>query len=397
MRLAAGTGLLLMLAACGGQGTTGPSSSTPAPRRQRTARPGDLGPGQQHRERPLRERHHLRSRDLELPDDRRRPGGHRLGRPAPALLGRHPHASAGERLRGPPDRQLRDVRGQVLHLGTGRDGGRAARRREGGRGADPAGGRAGLCGRALRLQQRRHGRAHHGCAERPRPARPRRLPAGLWAGLQPWRRLSAAAGVLQLLRPACTDDGRAPGQPAPEPGVAVPPGQQRPARLAAGRFPDRCAHRDRLARLRHRHAGQQRPRVRPGLHDRRLGNVTTTFNGADYSGSYLDTGSNGLYFLDDSTIGLPACPGEDSGYSCPRSTLGFTATNRGSNGASGTVSFSIANAEQLFSTGNNALGNLGGPDTGEFDWGLPFFFGRTTFIGIEGQRSSAATGPYWAY
>jgi hypothetical protein len=127
------------------------------------------------------------------------------------------------------------------------------------------------------------------------------------------------------------------------------------------------------------------------------GNFTTSFNGAEYSSSYLDTGSNGLYFLDDSTIGLPACPGEDSGWSCPPSTVNFTATNRGSNGTSGSVSFSIANAERLFATGNNALANLGGPDTGDFDWGLPFFFGRTTFIGIEGQRSSAGAGPYWAY
>jgi hypothetical protein len=127
------------------------------------------------------------------------------------------------------------------------------------------------------------------------------------------------------------------------------------------------------------------------------GNFTTTFDGVDYSGSYLDTGSNGLYFLDDSTIGLPACPGEDSGWSCPPSTVDYTATNRGANGTSRSISFSIANAERLFSTGNNALANLGGPDSGEFDWGLPFFFGRTTFIGIEGQRSSAGAGPYWAY
>jgi hypothetical protein len=127
------------------------------------------------------------------------------------------------------------------------------------------------------------------------------------------------------------------------------------------------------------------------------GNITTTFNGTAYPESYLDTGSNGLYFLDDATIGLPPCPGENSLFSCPDSTVDYSATNVGANGASAAVSFSIANAESLFATGNDALVNLGGPDSGDFDWGLPFFFGRTTFIGIEGQRSSAATGPYWAY
>ncbi len=127
------------------------------------------------------------------------------------------------------------------------------------------------------------------------------------------------------------------------------------------------------------------------------GNFSTTFNGAVYSGSFLDTGSNGLYFQDASTIGLPACPGQDSAFSCPTATVSFNATNTGLNGTSSQVAFSVANAESLFRTPNAAFDNLGGPDSGEFDWGLPFFLGRTTFIGIEGQRSSAGTGPYWAY
>jgi uncharacterized protein DUF3443 len=128
-----------------------------------------------------------------------------------------------------------------------------------------------------------------------------------------------------------------------------------------------------------------------------VGNFSTTFRGRTYSSSFLDTGSNGLFFLTSSTIGLPPCPKGDEGFSCPASTASYTATNTGANRTSGQVSFSIANAESLFRTGNNAFDNLGGPDTGQFDWGLPFFLGRTTFIGIEGRGTPGGTGPYWAY
>ncbi|HXY41974.1 MAG TPA: DUF3443 domain-containing protein [Vicinamibacteria bacterium] len=127
------------------------------------------------------------------------------------------------------------------------------------------------------------------------------------------------------------------------------------------------------------------------------GNFSTNFQGNVYSSSFLDTGSNGLYFLDASTIGLPACADPNSGYACPSSTVSYTATNTGANGTAAQVNFSIASAESLFRTNNNAFSNLGGPDTGEFDWGLPFFFGRNTFVGIENQSTTAGPGPYWAY
>jgi hypothetical protein len=127
-----------------------------------------------------------------------------------------------------------------------------------------------------------------------------------------------------------------------------------------------------------------------------VGNISTTVNGTTVSG-YLDSGTNSLSFLDSSSISLPACPGEDSDFSCPPATVGFTAVNRGSNGVSGPVTFQVADAERLFDTGNAAFNDLAGPDTGDFDWGLPFFFGRTTFVGIEGQSSAAGRGPYWAY
>ena len=78
-------------------------------------------------------------------------------------------------------------------------------------------------------------------------------------------------------------------------------------------------------------------------------------------------------------------------------SVSLTATTVGHNGVSATVAFSVANAEALFNSNNAAFNDLAGPDTGDFDWGLPFFLGRPTFIAIEGQSTSGGTGPYWAY
>lgn len=128
-----------------------------------------------------------------------------------------------------------------------------------------------------------------------------------------------------------------------------------------------------------------------------VGNISTVFEGNTYSSSYLDTGSNGLYFQDSDTIGFPPCPDGDSDFSCPPTVVSLTATNIGHNGASGPVPFRVANAESLFNTNNAAFDDLAGPDTGDFDWGLPFFFGRPTFIAIEGQPTPGGSGPYWAY
>lgn len=134
------------------------------------------------------------------------------------------------------------------------------------------------------------------------------------------------------------------------------------------------------------------------------GNFTTTFNGKSYS-SFIDSGSSGYFFLDSTTTGLPNCAsnGDASGFYCPASPVAFTAINSGPNprGTGVPVSinnaFSIANALPLIDSSSVVFNNLGGPSTASFDWGIPFFLGRTVFIGIEGQSSPAGTGPYWAY
>jgi hypothetical protein len=135
------------------------------------------------------------------------------------------------------------------------------------------------------------------------------------------------------------------------------------------------------------------------------GNFTTTFNGVAYSSSFIDSGSNGYFFLDSPTSGLPDC-GSNSvapGFYCPTSATNLTAINTGPNPngtnvkVSTNVAFSIGNAVTLLSSPNWAFNNVGGNNPGTFDWGLPFFFGRTVFIGIESQITGTAIGPFWAY
>jgi len=128
-----------------------------------------------------------------------------------------------------------------------------------------------------------------------------------------------------------------------------------------------------------------------------LGNFTTIFEGTSYSSSFIDSGSNGLFFLSSGATGITQCTGGDADFYCPSNTVSLGAQNVGQNGTSGTVAFSIANAQKLFSTGNAAYSDLGGPNPGAFDWGAPFFFGRNVFVAINGAQTPAGAGPYWAY
>jgi hypothetical protein len=95
---------------------------------------------------------------------------------------------------------------------------------------------------------------------------------------------------------------------------------------------------------------------------------------------------------------MPTCPSPETGFYCPSSLLNLSATNTGTNNASSTISFSIDNADTLFSnSADTVFPTLGGPNPGTFDWGLPFFYGRNVFVAIEGKSSPGGTGPYWAY
>lgn len=126
------------------------------------------------------------------------------------------------------------------------------------------------------------------------------------------------------------------------------------------------------------------------------GNFVTVFNGSSYNQSYIDSGSNALFFLDSATTGLPDCTGGNSGFYCPAISQAFSATNQGYNGAVGTVPFAVANTDAL-NPNFTAFSNLAGPNPNSFDWGLPFFYGRNVFTAIEGQNTAAGVGPFFAY
>jgi hypothetical protein len=127
------------------------------------------------------------------------------------------------------------------------------------------------------------------------------------------------------------------------------------------------------------------------------GNITTVYHGQSYAASFIDSGSNAYFFLDTATTGFPGCT-QNPDFYCPSIPQTLSATNQGQNGKSSAVTFNVATADTLLSNVNNfAFNNIAGPNSGAFDFGLPFFFGRNVYTAIELQSTPAGPGPYFAY
>jgi hypothetical protein len=152
---------------------------------------------------------------------------------------------------------------------------------------------------------------------------------------------------------------------------------------------------------------------------------SATLNGVTYTsnnsgGTFIDSGSNSFYVSDAVTLGTSDCYlndivniNNDLGWYCPSSPLDLQLGLAGTNGTNTTVSLPIGNATNLFAANTSfaVFNNLGGPSciaetnspcTGVtpspdyFDLGLPFFFGRPVFVGIESTSTTAPNG-YWAF
>jgi Protein of unknown function (DUF3443) len=135
------------------------------------------------------------------------------------------------------------------------------------------------------------------------------------------------------------------------------------------------------------------------------GTFITTYKGQTLNSSFIDSGSNGLFFPDST---LTVCPSTKlnpnaNQFFCPASTQALTAVNQGTNGgATSQVSFDITSLNSI--NGNfYADAEIGGPALTTtplgmyFDWGLPLFYGRHVYTAIEGKTAGTATGPFYAY
>jgi hypothetical protein len=119
-----------------------------------------------------------------------------------------------------------------------------------------------------------------------------------------------------------------------------------------------------------------------------------------YPQSFIDTGSNAMFFDDASLSTVCNVSGGQQGrWYCPASTWRQTATLTDAIGVQGSFNFAVASADTLFNTGATAFADLGGSagqSTQTFALGLPFFYGRNVFVSIWGQVLSP-NGPWYAF
>jgi hypothetical protein len=119
------------------------------------------------------------------------------------------------------------------------------------------------------------------------------------------------------------------------------------------------------------------------------GEFSSSVSGTAYPGSFIDSGSNGLFY--GANLFLPCTA--FVGFYCPptpQAQSGFLDPS----GVSVPVSFTVSNPQLLAAT-ITADAELAGPGFGGVDWGLPFFFGHSIYTAIEGMSIPTAVNGPW--
>jgi hypothetical protein len=136
-----------------------------------------------------------------------------------------------------------------------------------------------------------------------------------------------------------------------------------------------------------------------------MAELTMTFNGQPLASSFIDSGSNGIFFADSNIATCTAPPNDPTSqivdFYCPGNTLTFGLSIQGQNGVmANNLTFNVGNAQTMFnnSTFNvfpELAGTLPSGNAGTFDYGLAFFYGKRVAVAVG--TTSVGTGPYIAF
>lgn len=127
------------------------------------------------------------------------------------------------------------------------------------------------------------------------------------------------------------------------------------------------------------------------------GSFSAKYAGTTMPDSFVDSGSNAYYFPNVSSL-LTACAGVNSSFYCPTPDTTVTAEITGVNNALASVTLPVNNLSEIgAATAFPGLaGTIGGLAT-TFDFGLPFFFGRTVYVAFEGSTLGGEVAPAIAW
>jgi hypothetical protein len=135
------------------------------------------------------------------------------------------------------------------------------------------------------------------------------------------------------------------------------------------------------------------------------GLLNVVYKGVTLPVSFIDSGSS-LYFFIDTTITPCPASGDFNGFYCPNPPLNLSPTIQGINGASVAGPFTLYSAQTQLSSTNAVVPGVGGNPSvfypninfsNSFDYGLPFFYGRSVYTAIEGRTAGGTVGPYFAF
>jgi hypothetical protein len=133
------------------------------------------------------------------------------------------------------------------------------------------------------------------------------------------------------------------------------------------------------------------------------GVLTATYKGKPLTQSFLDSGSNDYFFIDTSLN--PCTDASLIAFYCPPAPTLLSPTLTATNGVTASGAFTLFSPLDVFASSNVAPG-LGLnptlitpplPFANSFDFGMPFFFGKTVYTSIEGRPAGNVLGPYFAF